>query len=141
MTRKVSSSIKLTYKVLLNNKKNFITKDLKHWNDYSFGNYITLATYKDYEIEKRNSDLYKIRLSPYFGLSFKNDTNECQIQTRKFGEPKSHYTYIDLNITTRDEFFNHMMCNDIGTLTFEDLEVLKQIKNLTLKIIKGNLNG
>lgn len=126
--------------VLSSNKKNFITKDVKRWNDYSFGNYITFANYKDYEIEKRTSDLYKVRLNPYFELSFRVDRNECQIQVRSIGTELT-YMYIDLGIATRDEFFNHMMCYDVGTITFEDIAVLKEIQNLTLKIVKGNING
>ena len=140
MTRKVSSSIKLIYKVLSKNKKNFVINETKRWNDYSFGNYVTFANYKDYEIEKRTSDLYKVRLNPYFQLSFRVERNECQIRTKSIGT-QSSYTYIDLNIISRDEFFNYMMCNDVGTLTFEDIAVLKEIQNLTLKIVKGNING
>ncbi len=136
MTRKVSSSIKLTRSVLHLNQDKFLIKSVKRWNDYSTGNYITFANYKDYEIEKRTIDLYKIRLNPYFGLSYRMDRNECQINARTFST-EMNYTYIDLSITSRDEFFNHMMCNDIGTSTFEDIAVLNEIKNLTLKILKG----
>lgn len=64
-----------------------------------------------------------------------------QVTLRTF--QKQDYTLrMILDINGKDEFFNYIMQHDVDYLTYEDLEVLKEIKNLTLKITqKETING
>ena len=74
-------------------------------------------------------------------VRFTSTDNAIKITLRSF--QKANYDFrTSLDINGKDEFFNYIMHNDVDYLTYEDLEVLKEIKNLTLKIIKKEaING
>lgn len=65
----------------------------------------------------------------------------CKISLRTFS--KAEYNLcIPTNLEGKDEFFNYIMQHDVDYLTYEDIEVLKEIKNLTIKITeKETING
>ena len=65
--------------------------------------------------------------------------NNCYITLYTFGK-REYNLQINLEIDGKDEFFNYIIEHHTDYLCYEDLLVLKEIKNLTLKIIKGNNN-
>lgn len=45
------------------------------------------------------------------------------------------YSYIDLNIEDKEDYFNFSVQNDPGALILNDIEILKTIKSLAHKIL------
>lgn len=74
-------------------------------------------------------------------IKFYSSEEAIEITLRTF--QKSDYDLkINADINGKDEFFNYIMQNNADYLTYEDVEVLKEIKNLTIKITqKDIING
>lgn len=67
--------------------------------------------------------------------------DNCKISLSTFAK-KQYNLLISIDIDGKDEFFNYMMNNNVDYITYEDVEVLKEIKNLTIKITeKETING
>lgn len=93
-----------------------------------------------FEMKMFGTDGTSITISHSDGnvIHFFNDNisnkNLVTISVHKFGSPKLQHSCIDLDIEDKHDYFNYVVQNDPGKLTLDDISVLKEIRELALKV-------
>lgn len=72
-------------------------------------------------------------------MFYKNSVDDdlCVVGVTSFGKKGFQNHNIDLNLEDEVDYFNYIVQNNPGKLTLDDIEVLKEIRELALKVLNN----
>ncbi len=102
-----------------------------HYNSDQVSIQITKTVYGKYYSIKYN--MSRVRIFDQCDFGMKNDV--VHLAVKRFGTKNLEHSFIDLNLEDKFDYFNYTVQKDPGSLTLDDIPVLKEIRDLALKVL------